>query len=139
MRTSNALRKLIDSDCDSERMLRHESAFVTDLRWLVLQRLANERHASAQRLRGAYRGRPLAAGDGSWIELWRELARSVRVAVGGPDGGDAVAACRRAIGRVEALYDRALELSWPRDIRALLLDQLENIRRARRELVQLQY
>ena len=139
MRTSNALQKLLNADCDGERMLRHESTFVNDLPWLVLQRLANERRASAERLRGAYRGRRLAAGNGSWMELWRELGRTIRVAVGGPDRGDSVAACRRAVGRVEAIYDRALTLSWPSEIRALLLDQLHDIRRAGRELTQLQY
>ena len=139
MRTSNALQKLMNSGCDAEHMLRHESRFVDGAPRLVLGRLADERHTSAERLRETRSGEQMPGGHGSWAELGRELARSIRVAAGGPNRGDAVASCRRAIERLESTYERAIALSWPDETHALLLLQLEDVRRAGQELTMVQY
>jgi hypothetical protein len=137
MRTSNALKKLMDSGCDGERMLRHESEFVEGLPRILLRRLADERQANGEQLRGS--GTSSGGGHGSWAELGRELARSVRVAAGGRNRGDAVASCRRAMGRLEEVYERAMVLAWPDETRTLLAAQLVDVRRANQELISVQY
>jgi hypothetical protein len=140
MRKSNALRKLIDSSRDNERLLRYESGFVDSSRRPTLRRLAAECGATVDQLQSVHRRRRRRGGvSGSWRELLREFRRNLRVAVGGRNSGDAVAACRRSMSRAEALFDRALALPFPEGTVALLLDRRNRIRLAHAELVAIQF
>jgi hypothetical protein len=139
MGTAKALRKLMDAGHDGARLLRSESKFVDDGRRSVLVRLADQRLASVEQLRGVG-GRPGAVGESSsWLELLREGGRSLQVAAGGANSGDAVAACRRAMSRLEAAYDRFMSLPWPQATRDLLLEQRQGVAYASDQLVSIQF
>ena len=139
MRSSNAIRMLIDSGRDSERTLRHESKFVDSSRRPTLQRLAAECQASVEQLLSLRSRRRRGGVSGSWLALIRELRRNLRVALGGRNSGDAVAACRRSMSRADALYGRALALPLPAGTASLLLERRKGIRRANDELVAIQF
>lgn len=139
MRSSNAIQTLIDSSRDSERMLRHESGFVDSSRRAILTRLADERGATVEQLQSVHSGRRRGAMSGSWIELFRELRRSLGVAFGGRNSGDAVAACRRSMHRAEALYDRAVRLPLSKEMMDLLLQQRNRVFHANVELTAIQF
>ncbi len=141
MRKTNALQQLIESCLDNERLLRHESGLVDSTRRPTLKRLADERHTAVDELRSlrSRSTRRRGSVSGSWFALLRELRRNVRVALGGRNSGDAVAACRRSMSRAEALYDRAVVLPLPEKTVVLLLQQRNGIRLASVELKAIQF
>jgi hypothetical protein len=111
MKTSDAIRKLIRACVDDERTLRHECKFVDPGRAETLTRLACEREqfvADLERL-----GECAQHHDGSWAELSREIGRDIWVTAAGRNNGDAITTCRHSRARTEALYDQALQASWP--------------------------
>ena len=135
--TSNALQKLIRACVDDGRTLRHESKFVDAVRAEALTRLAREREQFVAELeRLAKREQPH---DGSWSELTREAARDVWVAAAGCNNGDAIRSCRHSRARTEALYDEALQASWPAEIRQVLAEQCRRVRDEADELSRLQF
>jgi hypothetical protein len=136
--TSRAMAKLIDVCIDDERMLGHESRVVHGFRGAVLERLAAERTAFVEQLRDLD-GVGAGSHHGSWIGRGREWGRSLRVGVGGPNDGDAVAACRRSNERAEARFDAALDLSWPELTRATLFRQRMRLDIARDALIGIEY
>jgi hypothetical protein len=139
LRPGAALQKLIDSTCDCEYRLRHESGFVDAPSRLTLRRLADDRGASTLQLREVFAGYRLIPSRGSWTERLRDTTRGLSVLAGGVNRGDAVAACRRAMARVEARYERALAMSWPDESRAVLLRQQGTLRNGQSELVAIQF
>lgn len=139
MRPGATLQRLIDSTRDCEQRLRHESGFVDAHARLTLRRLADDRGASTVQLQEVFAGYPLTLSHGSWIERLRETTRSLSVLAGGVNRGDAIAACRRAMARVEARYERVLALPWPDGSRAVLLRQQRNLRNGQDELVAIQF
>jgi len=137
MKTSPVLRKLIRACVDDERTLRHESQFVDASSAVALRRLAREREhfvADLERLGGCQ-----LPHDGSWTELSREAARTLWVAAAGRNNGDALATCRHSLARTEALYDEALQASWPDGIRFVLASQRLCLRDEAANLNQLQF
>jgi hypothetical protein len=137
MATSGVLRKLIRACVDDGRTLRNESRFVDPGRLEVLTRLASEREQFATDLeRLAKREQPH---DGSWIELTREVERDAWVAAAGGNNGDAIASCRRSRARTEAVYDEALQGSWPDEIQRVLAAQRRRLREEADELNRLQF
>jgi hypothetical protein len=139
MRTSNALKMLIDSSRGNEHLLRYESDFVDSSRRPTLRRLAAECGTTVDRLLSLRSRRRRRSAGESWLELLRKVWRSLRVAVGGRNSGDSVAACRRSMHRAEALYDQALMLPLPAGTVALLVDRRKCIRDANAELVAIQF
>jgi len=139
MRSANAVQMLIDSGRDNERLLRNESRFVDSSRRPTLRRLAAECGAAVDQLQLLRSRRGRGGVSGSWLELVRELRRTLRVALGGRNSGDAVAACRRSMNRAEALYERALALPLPAGTVALLVERQKCIRDANAELVAIQF
>lgn len=137
MTTTNALQKLIRACVDDGRTLRHESKFVGGLRAAALTRLARERELFVTDLeRLAKREQPH---DGSWSELAREAERDVWVAAAGRNSGDAITSCRQSRARTEALYDRALQGSWPEEMRSVLAEQHRRLHDEADELIRLQF
>jgi hypothetical protein len=137
MKTSQVLRKLIRACVDDERTLLHERKFVDAERGEALTRLAREREqfvADLERLAG--RRQPH---DGSWRELSREVERGVWVAAAGRNVGDAIASCRHSRARTEALYDEALQASWPDEIQCLLAAQRGRLHDEADQLNKLQF
>ena len=139
MRSSNAIRKVIDACLDDERMLEHESHTVGSRRSAVLHGLAIKRAAFAEQLRQIAGTRGAGSRNGSWTELGRELGRSVRTAVGGPSDSDAITACRRSCRRTESRFDAALALGLPPALHAILVEQRAELDRDMTALVALQY
>jgi hypothetical protein len=136
MTNSDVLRKLIRACVDDGRTLRNESKFVDPGRLKALMRLASEREQFATDLEGlAKREQPH---DGSWGELSREAERDIWVAAAGGNNGDAIASCRRSRARTEALYDEALQGSWPDEIQRVLAAQRRRLHEEADELNQLQ-
>jgi hypothetical protein len=135
-----SLQRLIDACTDDGRTLRRESRFVGEqARGVVLAAAAERRHF-ADALRDAAGGHLARARvGGSWPELLRELARSLGVAAGGPNRGDAIRACRCSSTRTEARYERALGLSWPDNVGPMLVDQRARIQQTRSDLTALQF
>ena len=137
MTTSDVLRKLIRACVDDERTLSHESRFVGEARAQVLARLAHERKQFVTVLeRLANRKQPH---DGSWSELSREAERDVWVAAAGRNSGDAIRSCRHSRARTEALYDKALQASWPEEIQRVLAEQRRCLHDEADELIKLQF
>jgi hypothetical protein len=137
MKTSPLLRKLIRACVDDERTLRHESQFVDASIAVALRRLAREREHFVADLERV--GECQVPGDGSWGELSREAARALWVAAAGPNKGDALATCRHSRARTEALYDKALQASWPDGIRFVLASQQRCLHDEAADLYQLQF
>jgi hypothetical protein len=137
MATSDVLRKLIRACVDDERTLRHESTCVGDARAEALSRLAREREQFVTDLeRLAKREQPH---DGSWSELSREAERDVWVAAAGRNSGDAITSCRHSHARTQALYDEALQTSWPEEIQRVLAEQRRRLHNEADELIKLQF
>jgi hypothetical protein len=136
--TPRAMGKLIDVCIDDEGMLEHEGRSVHGHRRAVLGQLAAERSGLVGRLTalGYVRGRSRRV---SWIELGRELGRSLRSRLGGPNDGDSVAACRRSCRRAEIRFDAALELSWPEHTRSTLVHERACLGVARDALIAIEY
>jgi hypothetical protein len=137
MTTTDVLRKLIRACVDDGRTLRHESKFVDPGRVEALTRLARERDqfvADLERL--AKREQPH---DGSWSELSREAERDVWAAAAGRNNGDAITSCRHSRARTEALYDEALQASWPDEIQRVLAAQRRCLHEEADELNKLQF
>jgi hypothetical protein len=137
MKTSDILRKLIRACVDDERTLRHESKLVDAGRAEALMRLAREREQFVTDLeRLAEREQPH---DGSWAELSREAARDVWVTAAGRNNGDAIRSCRHSRTRTEALYDKALQGSWPDEVLRVLAAQRRRLHDETEELDRLQF
>jgi hypothetical protein len=137
MTTSDVLRKLIRACVDDGRTLRHESKFVGAAQAEALARLVREREQFATDLeRLAKREQPH---DGSWSELSREVERDVWVAAAGRNSGDAITSCRHSRARTEALYDEALQASWPGEIQHVLAEQRRRLHEEADELNKLQF
>jgi hypothetical protein len=135
--TSDVLRELIRACVDDVRTLRHESSFVGVAQAEALVRLACEREQFVTDLeRLAKREHPH---DGSWSELAREAERDVWAVAAGRNSGDAIASCRHSRARTEAVYDEALQASWPDEIQHLLAEQRHRLRDEADELVKLQF
>jgi hypothetical protein len=137
MTTSDILRKLIRACVDDGHTLRHEAKFVDPGRVEALTRLARERDqfvADLERL--ANREQPH---DGSWSELSREAERNVWVAAAGRNSGDAITSCRHSRARTKALYDEALQASWPDEIQRVLAAQQRRLHEEADELNKLQF
>ncbi len=137
MKISDALGKLIRACVDDERTLRHECEFVDASRAETLTRLACEREqfvAELERL-----GEGVQPHDGSWTELSREVGRDIWVTGAGRNSGDAITTCRHSRARTEALYDEALQASWPDEIRRILAAQRCRLHDETDELNQLQF
>jgi hypothetical protein len=137
MTTSDVLRKVIRACVDDWRTLRHESRFVDPPRVTVLTRLAGEREQFATVLERL--GKREQPHDGSWMELWREAERNLRVAAAGRHSGDAVRSCEHSRARTEAAYDKALEAPLPEDIQSVLADQRRRLQREADELIDLEF
>jgi hypothetical protein len=137
MMTSDLLRRLIRACVDDGRTLRHESKLVDEVRAEALMRLAREREQFVMDLeRLAKCEQPH---DGSWGELSRETRRNVWVAAAGRNSGDAITSCRRSRARTEAVYDEALQASWPDEIQRVLAAQRHRVHGEADELIQLQF
>lgn len=137
MTPSEALRKLIRACVDDERTLRHESKLVDEVRAAALMRMARERDqfvADLERLAGCQQPH-----DGSWGELSREARRNIWVAAAGRNSGDAMTSCRHSRARTEAVYDDALQASWPDEIQRVLEEQRHRVHGEADELIQLQF
>jgi hypothetical protein len=129
---------LIDVCGDDQRMLEHEARAVHGQRSKVLALLAKERSQFIDQLR-ALAGPGARPHRGSWLELARELGRTVRGQLGVSTGGDSIAACRRSLRRTEEGFDGALELPWPQAMRAVLVDQRARLDTAQDKLISVQY
>ena len=129
---------LIRACVDDERTLHHECGFVDDHRRVVLSRLAAERTRFAEQLR-QLAGTEGADTTSSWRELMREVRRSIRVVAGGPNNSDSVSACRRSRDRTEAVYERVLDLPWPKQALSTLLEQRDRIHDERKDLIAIQF
>ena len=137
MTTSDVLRKLIRACVDDERTLRHESRVADGPRAQALERLALERGQFVTDLeRLANREQPH---DGSWSELAREVKRDVWVAAAGRNAGDAITSCRHSRARTEAVYDQALQVPLPEEIRRVLAEQRRRLDDEADELIHLQF
>jgi hypothetical protein len=137
MMISSDLRRLIRACVDDGRTLRHESKLVDEVRAETLMRLAREREqfvTDLERLAGGTQPH-----DGSWRELSRESRRNLWVVAAGPNCGDAVASCRHSRARTEAVYDRALQASWPDDFQRVLAEQRRLLHAEADELIHLQF
>jgi len=137
MKTSNGIDQLIGACVDDKRMLEREIAEVGDRARPMLGELAAERGRFVSELRAFSGG--AARHGGSPIELLRELGRRLERAATGPSNTDAVAACRRSLRRTEARYDKALQLSWPDEVRTVLLSQRDRLNQSRDMLISVQY
>ena len=137
MTTSEVLRKLIRACVDDGRTLRHESKFVDPGRVEALTRLANERELFVKDLERLAKREQRH--DGSWSELSREAERDVWVAAAGRNSGDAIASCRHSRARTEALYDEALQVSWPDEVQRVLEAQRRRLHEETGELDKLQF
>jgi len=134
MRHSNAIKKVIESCFDDERTLVQKSKLVDEATALVLRRLADERHSFLEELERL--SSPIGRGSsGSWGALVRELGNWPWAKVIGPRA--AIAACRRSQQRTDLRYERALELEWSSELKAILTLQHERVHAARRELAEL--
>ena len=137
MKMSNGIEQLVGACVDDKRTLEREIAEVGARNRPMLSKLAAERGRFESELRAL--GGGAARHGGSPMELFRELRRRVERAATGPSNSDAVAACRRSLRRTEARYDEALQLSWPDDVRAVLLSQRSQLHDDRAELISIQY
>jgi hypothetical protein len=137
MNTTDILRRLISACVDDECTLRHEFKFVDGACAEALSRLAHEREQFVEDLERL--GGSQQAHDGSWSELAREAARNMMVAAAGRNKGDAVATCRHSRARTEAIYDEALQATWPTDTRRLIEAQRERLQAEALELNRLQF
>jgi hypothetical protein len=137
MTTSDVLRKLTRACVDDGRTLRHESRFVGAAQAEALARLAHEREQFVTELERLAKGEQ--PHDGSWSELSREAERDVWVAAAGHNSGDAIASCRHSRARTEALYDEALQGSWPDEIQRVLAAQRRRLHEEADELNKLQF
>jgi hypothetical protein len=125
MATSDVLRRLIRACIDDWRTLGHESQFVDAARAETLTQLAREREQFVSDLeRLAECQQPH---DGSWSELVREAERNIWVSAAGRNIGDAITSCRHSRARTEALYDEALQSSWPDEMQRVLTAQRRRI------------
>jgi hypothetical protein len=139
-RSGRRLERLIGACIDDERTLRHESRFVGPGRRAELLRLAFERQQFADELRILSEGRRGGSrAGGSFWERLREFARSLRVVAGGPNSGDAIAACRRSGDRTEAHYARAIAWTWSEHVVPTLLAQRSRMREQHDELLAMQF
>lgn len=137
MVTADVLRKLIRACVDDGCTLRHESKLVDHVRAEVLTRLAREREQFVMDLaRLAKCEQPHA---GSWGELSREARRNVWVTAAGHNSRDAIASCRHSRARTEAVYDEAMQASWPEEIQRALEAQRRRLHDEADELIQLQF
>jgi hypothetical protein len=137
MAASDILQKLIRACVDDERTLRHERKFVDRACAETLTRFASERGqfvADLERL--AHR---TERHDGSLAELSHEAEREIWVAAAGRNKGDAIMACRHSLSRTEALYDEALQASWPDEIQRVLGAQRSRLRDEADELNKLEF
>lgn len=141
MQPPASLRRLIDAFVDDERMLDHESRAVRGRRKEVLAAMSTERGRFVDQLRVLEGANPrrTSPGRGSWIELARELGRTLRGKLGVSSAGDSITACRRSLRRTEEALDRALKVPSPKSTRALLLDQRARLDAGRDELIAIQY
>jgi hypothetical protein len=128
----------------SERRLDHfpsgvinECKFVDAGRAQTLTRLAREREQFVAELE--WLGQGVQAHDGSWTELSREVGRDIWVMAAGRNAGDAITTCRYSRARTEALYDEALQASWPDKIRCVLAAQRRRLHDETDELIKLQF
>jgi hypothetical protein len=137
MASPNMLRNVIRACVDEERTLRHESRLVGEARAEALARLARERGKFVTDLER--RAGREEAHDGSWTELASEAEREVWVAAAGRNSGDAIASCRHSLARTEALYDEALQASWPDEVQRLLAEERRRLQDDSDELVKLQF
>jgi hypothetical protein len=138
MKTASVLRKLICACVDDERTVRHERTFVDAQRAGALTRLARNRSRFVDDLEQLVGHTPRRS-DGSWVELLREAARSVKVVAAGRNNGDAIATCRHSCARVEARFDQAMRTQWPDAIQQLLEAQQSCLHDESAELDQLQF
>ena len=137
MTPARALRKLIRACVDDEHTLRHESRLVDATRAEALTRLAVEREKFvADLVRVAECDQPH---DGSWSEISREAGRTIWVTAAGRNNGDAIASCRHSRARTEALYDEALQGSWPDAVQRMLAAQRGRLHDEAHELDELQF
>jgi hypothetical protein len=137
MTTSDVLRRLIRACVDDGHTLRHESKLVDQVRAEALTRLAGEREQFVMELeRLAKCEQPHG---GSWGELSREARRNLWVAAAGRNSGDAISSCRHSRARTEAVYDEALQASWPDEIQRVLAAQRRRLHDEADELIQLQF
>jgi hypothetical protein len=114
---------------DDGRTLRHESKLVDPVRAEALTRLAGEREqfvTDLERFAKCERSR-----QGSWRNVW--------VAAAGRNSSDAITSCRHSRARTEAVYDEALQASWPDEIQRVLAAQRRRLHDEAQELVQLQF
>jgi hypothetical protein len=137
MKTSNGIDQLVGACVDDKRMLEREIAEVGARNRPMLSELAAERGRFVSELRAL--GGGAARHGGSPIELLRELGRRLERVATGPSNTDAVSACRRSLRRTEARYDKALELSWPDEVRTVLLSQRDRLSLSRDMLISIQY
>jgi hypothetical protein len=137
METSNGIDQLVGACVDDKRMLEREIVQVRARHRPMLSELAAERGRFVSTLRAL--GGGAARHGGSPIELLRELGRQLERAATGPSNTDAVAACRRSLRRTEARYDKALELSWPDEVRSVLVSQRDRLNHSRDMLISIQY
>jgi hypothetical protein len=137
MRTSGVLRKLIRACVDDGRTLRHESTLVDAERAPALMRLASDRETFVKDLERL--ARCGQSHDGSWRELAREVERGVWVIAAGRNNCDAIRSCRHSRARTEALYDRALQASWPDETQRVLAAQRRCLREAADQLNMLRF
>jgi hypothetical protein len=63
----------------------------------------------------------------------------VVVTARGRNKGDAVATCRHSRARTEAVYDEALQATWPAETRRLIEAQRERLQAEELELNRLQF
>ena len=139
MTSANAIDHLVDACIDDARMLQHESRTVAGHRRELLEDLARERAVFAEQLLALEEGHHARSHPGSWTELARELARSLRSGLGVSTDGDAVAACRRSCRRTEERFDRALSLPWSEASRAIIAGQRTRLDDASRALISIQF
>jgi hypothetical protein len=134
------MRRLIDACADDERTLCRESRRVGPARGAELVRLALERRQSAGQLCILADGRNASSpAHGSLWQRLREVARAIRVAAGGRNSGDAIAACRRSCGRIERRYEQALARpASPQDVPTLIAQRIR-LGQQRDELLAMQY
>lgn len=137
MTTPDVLRRLIRACVDDERTLRHESKLVDEVRAEALMRLAGEREQFVNDLERFAKCEQ--SHHGSWSELSREARRNVWVAAAGRNSGDAITSCRHSRARTEAVYDEALQASWPKEIRRVLAAQRRLLHDEADQLIQLRF
>ncbi len=134
----NTLEKLMRACIDDKRILEHEAKLTNERCVPTLTRLAEEREQFITELeRLAHTGKPRPSG--SWGELLREASRDIWVSASGRNSGDAVATCRHSRARTEALYEKAMEESWPDEMRVVLEAQHHRLHDEAAELNRIQF